>query len=174
MLKLSEDLVALIAQRHGFAELDWTRSIPIPGDRDFPVLQLPADRLRYATDRGYPVSFALGRIAKRPPLLFVHIESFDVARRKAEGADWAIPAAYTPETDDERINHALGFDEGWEDAEHECLFICDQRFAIFWRAAVLRERFGLTAADTQSLYPVALEGEQIATLRDALAKWPSA
>lgn len=174
MLKLSEDLVALIAQRHGFAELEWTRSIPIPGDRDFPVLQLPADRLRYATDRGYPVRFALGRIGKRPPLLFVHVESFDVARRAAAGADWAIPSAYTPQDDDERIVQVLGFDEGWEDAEHECLFICDSRFAIFWRAVVVRERFGLTVADTQSLYPVALDRDQIATLRDALAKWPSA
>jgi hypothetical protein len=174
VVKLTEELLAQIVQRHGFAELEWTQSIPIPGDPEFPVLQLPADRLRYATDRGYPVKFALGRIAKHAPLLFVQVESFDVARRKTEGADWAIPAAYTPQTEDERIHQVLGFDEGWEDAEHECLFVCDQRFAIFWRAVVIRERFGLTVPEIRSLYPVALDAEQIATLRDALAKWPSA
>jgi len=172
--KLSEETLALIVQRHGFAELEWTRSIPVPGDRDFPVLQLPEERLRYSTERGYPVAFALGRVGKRPPLLFVQIESFDVARRKAEGAEWAIPTAYTPQTEDERIDQVLGFDKGWEDAEPECVFVCDQRFAIFWRAVVVRERFGLTVADSQSLYPVELDREQIATLRDALAKWPSA
>jgi hypothetical protein len=107
-------------------------------------------------------------------LLVVQLESFEIATH--EGAGWAIPAAYTPTNDDQRISHALEFDEGWDDATFECAFICDDRFAVFWHAAMVRGRFGLTCPDAGSLYPVQLgerECNEIAIALDAWGKLPS-
>ena len=168
MKSLSKELFKLIETRYGHADLMWTRSIPIPGDDDFPVLQLPTDQLRYATDRGYPVTFA-PRSFDGKPLLIVQLESFAIATHK--DADWAIPGAYTPTTDDQRISQALGFDEGWEDAQFECAFVCDDKFATFWRAAFQRKRFGLTAPEAMSLYPVALGERELEPLGEILSKW---
>jgi hypothetical protein len=173
--QIPPEMLRLIAETHGYADLQWTRSIPIPGDDDFPVLQLPATKLEYVTERGYPIKLeprrwrgADGRDSDRF-LLFVQIESFEIA--KHDEAGWAIPTKYKPETDEERIAQELGFDEGWEDASMECMFICDQRFSVFWRAALQRGRFGLTVPETQSLYPVTLGKRERGPLKDILAKW---
>ncbi len=165
---ISNPLFTLAETRYGHADLAWTRSIEIPGDDDFPVLQLPADQLRYATERGYPVTFS-PRVHAGKPLLFVQVESFETATHADAG--WAIPAAYTPTTDDQRLSQALEFDEGWEDAQFECAFICDDRFAVFWRAALQRKRFGLTVPDAKSLYPVALGEREQEPLTEILAAW---
>lgn len=165
-------MLRLIAETHGYADLEWTRSIPIPGDDDFPVLQLPENKLEYATSRGYPIKLEPRRWRGAEGdrfLLFVQIESFAIEGH--DDAGWAIPSKYKPETDEERIAHELGFDEGWEDASMECIFICDQRFSVFWRAALQRERFGLTVANTQSLYPVKLGKRERGPLKDILSKW---
>jgi hypothetical protein len=172
--QIPPDLLTLIVETHGYAELEWTRSIPIPDDDDFPTLQLPTEKLEYATTRGYPISFAARKVANRSPLLFVQIESFDIEKHAADAPGWAIPAKYKPQTDEERIAHELGFDEGWEDAEVECIFICDERFSVFWRAAYERKRFGLTAAETQSLYPMNLGKRELDELNAILKKWPRA
>jgi hypothetical protein len=165
--EIEPEMLRLIAETHGYADLAWTRSIPIPDDPDFPVLQLPEGKLEYSRDRAYPIKLEPRRYGDRF-LLFVQIESFVIA----DGAgDWAIPMKYTPETDEERIAHALGFDEGWERAQMEALFICDQRFATFWRAARERERFGLTVAEMDSLYPVTLGKRELGPLSKALSKW---
>jgi hypothetical protein len=161
-------MLRLIAETHGYADLEWTRSVPIPGDDDFPVLQLPETKLEYAVSRAYPIKFEPRQHGDRF-LLFVQIESFEIETHDAAG--WAIPSKYKPETDEERIAQELGFDEGWEDAAMECIFICDQRFSVFWRAALQRERFGLTVANTQSLYPVALGKRERAPLQKILSKW---
>jgi len=166
--QIPPELLRLIAETHGYAELGWTRSIPIPGDDDFPVFELPDTKLEYSTSRGYPIKLEPRRIEDRH-LLFVQIESFDLAGH--EGAGWAIPTKYKPETDEERIAHELGFDEGWEDATMECIFICDQRFGVFWRAAHARERFGLTTPGTESLYPVRLGRRELSALSKILSKW---
>ena len=171
MKRIPAEILALITERHGYAELEWTRSIPIPGDPDFPTLQLPEDRLAYSTKRGYPISFAARAVANHAPVLVVQIESFDIERHATESPGWAIPTKDRPQSDDERINQVLGFDEGWEDAELECCFVCDARFAVFWRAAVERERFGLTVFGTESLYPVVLGDRELAPLRAVLAAW---
>lgn len=168
MKQIPPELLRLIAETHGYADLEWTRSVPIPGDDDFPVLQLPATKLEYAIERGYPIKLEPRRHEDRF-LLFVQIESFEIATHDAAG--WAIPSKYKPETDEERIAFELGFDEGWEDAAMECIFICDQRFSVFWRAALQRGRFGLTVADTQSLYPVLLGKRERGPLKDILSKW---
>ena len=168
MKTLEPRLHSFLVERHGYAELTWTRSIPIPGDDDFPVLELPEGRLRYETARGYPIKLAARRVASRA-LLIVRIESFEAAGH-AE-ADWAIPLAYKPQSDDEALDQALGFDEGWEDAAAECTFVCDDRFAVFWRAAVERKRFGLTAPEAMSLYPVTLDTRELDPLRAVLRKW---
>lgn len=173
MKQIPPELLRLIAETHGYADLGWTRSVPIPGDDDFPVLQLPAEKLAYSTERAYPIKLE-PRLWKSDAgesrfLLFVQIESFAIADHAAAG--WAIPGKYTPETDEERIAHELGFDEGWEDAAMECLFVCDQRFSVFWRAAVQRGRFGLTVADTSSLYPVTLGKRELKPLQTILSKW---
>ena len=170
MKAIGDDVLGAILARHSYAELDWTRSIPIPGDDDFPVLQLPVEKLRYSTERGYPVKLAPRKVTGHPPLLFVQIESFAIAGH--DQASWAEPIhKYTPQTDDERINQELGFDAGWDDAEHECILVCDAQFAVFWRAVHDRQRFGLTAAETSSLYPVVLEKADRAALGKLLAKW---
>jgi hypothetical protein len=166
------DVLALVRDTHGFAELTWTQSIPLQNDPEFPVLQLPETKLEYATTRGYPIKLEPRKAeGHAQPLLFVQIESFDVATHGDAG--WAIPAKYKPETDEEVIAHELGFDEGWEDARVECIFICDERFAVFWRAALDRKRFGLTVAGVQSLYPVALGEREREPLQKVLKKWRS-
>jgi hypothetical protein len=165
---IAKELLTLIETRYGHAQLTWTRSIELPDDNDFPVLELPVDHLRYSTERGYPFTFA-ARKCEGKPLLIVQVESFATAGHDA--AEWAIPAAYTPKGDDQRISHALGFDEGWEDAEFECGFVCDAQFAVFWRAAVLRKKFGLTCPHVKSLYPVALGDRELETLQELLAAW---
>ncbi len=173
MKQIPSDLLSVIVQTHGYALLDWTRSIPIPGDDDFPVLQLPEAKLEYSTTRGYPISFAARKVEGQLPLLFVQLESFDLERRKGiEAPVWATPGKYIPETDEERIAHDLGFDEGWEDAELGCIFVCDERFSVFWRAAYDRKRLGLTAAGTESLYPISLAKRELDALKDILKKWP--
>ena len=170
MKQIPPELHALIAETHGYAELQWTESIPIPDDREFPVLRLPETKLEYSTERGYPIKLEPRRVAGREhPLLFVQIESFEIA--KHDEAGWAIPARYKPQTDEERIAHELGFDEGWEDARVECIFICDERFSVFWRAVLERERFGLTAVGATSLYPVTLGDRECGPLRKILKKW---
>jgi hypothetical protein len=166
--KIASELAAMIAP----AELRWTISIAIPGDDDFPTLQLPGDLLTYSTERGYPISLAARRDGKRT-LLFVQLESFDVAKRETDKPDWAIPLKYTPRTDDERIAQALGFDEGWEDAEPECMFVCDDKFAVFWRAALTRKRFGLTTTDAGSLYVVNLGERETKPIEQAVKAWAS-
>jgi hypothetical protein len=167
---ISTELLALLASTHGYADLAWTRSIPIPGDDDFPCLELPEAKLAYATTRGYPIKFAVRKLPHGSgALLVVQLESFEVATHDAAG--WAIPTKYKPETDEERIAHELGFDEGWEDAQRECIFLCDSRFDVFWRAAVLRRRFGLTATGSLSLYPVTLGKRELGPLADALKAW---
>ena len=132
------------------------------------MLELPADQLRYSTARGYPVTFAARR-CDGVALLIAQVESYDVAGHA--GANWAIPSAYTPKTDDQRISQALEFDEGWEDAQFECGFICDDRFGVFWRAALLRKRFGLTCVGASSLYPVTLGERELGPLAAALGAW---
>ena len=154
------------------ADLRWTISIGIPGDADFPTLQLPGELMTYSTERGYPISLAARRDNKRT-LLFVQLESFDLAKHEADNPDWAIPLKYTPRTDDERIAQALGFDEGWEDAEPECVFVCDDKFAVFWRAALTRKRFGLTTTDAGSLYVVHLGDRETPAIDAALRAWAS-
>ncbi|MEO8702934.1 MAG: hypothetical protein ABI867_23010 [Kofleriaceae bacterium] len=171
MKSISADLLKLIATTHGYADLEWTRSIPIPGDPDFPVFQLPENKLAYSQERGYPISFEPRKSPNGSPLLFVQIESFDLEQHRTGNPAWAVPSKYKPETDEEAIAHELGFDEGWEDAQMECIFICDERFSVFWRAAAERERFGLTAIDTESLYPVSLEKRELAPLEKILKKW---
>lgn len=167
------ELLSLIRETHGFAELEWTQSIPISNDPEFPVLQLPETKLEYETTRGYPIKLEPRKIEGREhPFLFVQIESFEIA--KHDEAGWAIPARYKPQTDEERIAHELGFDEGWEDARVECMFICDERFSVFWRAALERKRFGLMVAGVQSLYPVTLGDRERDPLQKILKKWPKA
>jgi len=170
--QIPSDLLSVIVETHGYALLDWTRSIPIPGDPDFPVFQLPEHKLAYSKERGYPITLAARNVAGQLPLLFVQLESFDLARHQAETPVWATPSKYIPETDEERIAHELGFDEGWEDAEPGCIFICDERFSVFWRAAYERKRFGLTTFGTDSLYPVSLGKPALEALKDILKKWP--
>jgi hypothetical protein len=169
--QIPPELLQMIRESHGYAELEWTRSIPIPGDDDFPCFQLPENKLAYSTERGFPIKLAPRRVAGRDlPVLFVQIESFAIAEHADAG--WAIPSKYKPQTDEERIAHELGFDEGWEDAQMECIFICDERFSVFWRAAYQRKRFGLTAEGTQSVYPVTLDKRELDPLEKLLKKWP--
>jgi hypothetical protein len=151
---LARPLAAKLLARHGPADPAWARTLAIPGDEEFPALALPEGRLRYDTQRSYPISLAARAIDG--PCLVVQIASFDTAEHAASHPGWAIPAATTPRTDDERIRNALGFEEGWEDAEPECLFVCDARLGAFWRAARDRRRFGLTVAGAASIYPVRL------------------
>jgi hypothetical protein len=166
--QIPPELLRLIAETHGYADLEWTRSVPIPGDDDFPVLQLPETKLEYATSRGFPIKLEPRRHEDRF-LLFVQIESFEIEGH--DKAAWAEPAKYKPETDEERIAHELGFDAGWDDAAMECIFICDQRFSVFWRAARKRERFGLTVFGTESLYPVQLGKPERSALDKIISKW---
>lgn len=172
MKRIAPELLATIRETHGFGELTWTVSLPIGDDREFPVLALPAAKLTYATDRGYPLKLA-ARTADgfARPLLFVQIESFALADHGSAG--WAIPTRYTPQTDEERIAYELGFDEGWEDAAMECMFVCDERFAPFWRAARERGRFGLMVEGGESLYPVTIGDREREPLATVLKKWPS-
>jgi hypothetical protein len=167
------ELLALIVETHGYADLTWTESIPIPGDPEFPVLRLPENKLAYSTERGYPIKLAPRRATGHErPLLLVQVESFAIASHGDAG--WAIPSRYTPETDEEQIAHELGFDEGWEDAQVECIFVCDERFSVFWRAAHERRRFGLTGTGASSLYPVVLGDAERDPLQKILKKWPKA
>lgn len=170
MKAIANDVLGVILARHGYAELEWTRSIPIPGDDEFPVFQLPEEKLRYATDRGYPIKVEPRKVEGHRPLLFVQIESFAIAGH--EQASWAEPMKkYTPQTDDERIAQELGFDAGWDDAEPECIFACDAQFAVFWRAVHARGRFGLTVFGTESLYPAVLEKPDLGKLGKLLKLW---
>jgi hypothetical protein len=170
---IAPEVLNTVVDRHGYAELSWTKSVPIAGDPDFPVLELPAEKLRYATARAFPIKLAARKMANGSALLFVQFESFDIAAHAASSPEWAVPGKYTPSTEDESVDQALGFDEGWADAEPECIFICDERFAVFWRAAHERRRFGLTAPEQPSLYPVALDKPALAALKDALKAWRS-
>jgi hypothetical protein len=164
------DVLALIRDTHGFADLAWTESIPIPDDPEFPVFRLPEAKLEYAMTRGYPIKLEPRKAEQyAKPLLFVQLESFEIATHDEAG--WAIPAKYKPETDEEIIAHELGFDEGWEDARVECIFICDERFSVFWRAALDRGRFGLTVVGGQSLYPVTIGDREREPLKQILKKW---
>ena len=170
MKKIAKRDLSSFLERNGMAEVAWTSAIEIPDDPVFPALRLPASRLRYSRARSYPVAFE-PRVGDRP-LLFVEIASFDTAEHAASSPGWAIPAAYTPRDEHARLMQVLGFDEGWEDAEHECMFACDARFAGFWRAASKRGRFGLTAEGADALYPVRLDPrllEPIASFLDAVA-----
>jgi hypothetical protein len=170
--RVAPEILSLVLERHGHADLRWTLSIAIPDDDDFPTLQLPGDKLTYSTKRAYPITFTVRR-ADKATLLFVQLESFDIARHEAESPGWAIPMKYSPRTDDERIAQALEFDEGWEDAEPECIFVCDHRFSVFWRAAVARAKFGLTTTDAESLYVVTLGDRELESLGTALSAWAS-
>ena len=167
MKQIQPEMLRLIAETHGYADLAWTRSIPIPDDPDFPVLQLPDTKLEYSRTRAYPIKVEPRRFEDRF-LLFVAIESFEI---ESGAGSWAIPSKYTPETDEERIIQELGFDEGWEAAQLECIFICDQRFSVFWRAARERERFGLTMPEGDSLYPVSLTKRELGPLSKMISKW---
>jgi hypothetical protein len=164
MRELDPAIAALLADRHGAAESSWMQRVTLDGDDAFPLLRLPTDRLRYATDRGYPVDFAACRIA-RIPTLVVQLTSY--AFETGPG-DWAIPLAYEPKTDDQRIRKALGFDEGWEDVEHECTFTCTLDAMPFWRDAIARGRFGLAVVGGKSMYPVKIHDRQRAAI-DAFA-----
>lgn len=166
--RLAPALAASFLARHGLADPCWVRTIAIPGDDEFPTLTLPGVKLRYSTERSYPV--CLAAVIAGSPLLYVQFGSFDTAEHAARGPGWAIPGAYRARDDDERIRQVLGFDEGWEDAEFECMFACDGRLAGFWRAAAGRRRFGLTIPGAKSLYPVSLHDwdlESIAVFLDA-------
>ena len=97
-----------IVRLHGLADPAWTRRLEIPGDDAFPALVLPADRLAFSPARAYPVSFE-----STDAHLFVQVSSFALA----EGpGGWAIPMAYEPADDAQRVRKLLGFDEGWENA----------------------------------------------------------
>lgn len=168
MTKIDPAIAAMIAD----GDLRWTMSIAIPGDADFPTLQLPGELMTYSIERGYPLSTAVRRVDQRT-ILYAQIESYDVAQHDTGSPSWAIPLKYEPRTDDERIAQALGFDEGWEDAEPECVFGCDHRFAVFWRAAASRKRFGLTTTAAQSLYVVQLGKRELEPITQALKAWAS-
>ena len=144
-LELSPAEVDLIVLTHGRADPAWTRRFEIPGDDAFPALVLPADRVAFAGARGYPVSFATDGAH-----LFVQVSSFDLA---AGPGGWAIPTAYEPADDAQRVRKLLGFDEGWEQADPECLLVCDAAWRPFWREVLERTRFGLTVVGGESLYP---------------------
>lgn len=152
MHEIDDDLHELLLTRHGVVDPAWLQRIAIPGDDAFPALRLPEDRLRYSIERGYPLDVAACRHAG-VPLLVVQITSFELARGPG---GWAIPMAYTPKTDDQRIRKALGFDEGWEDAEPECMFVCDRATLAFWVDAAARGRLGLTVVGGTTLYPAHL------------------
>lgn len=171
MKVIPAEVLHTVVDKHGYAELSWTRSVPLPDDPDFPVLELPPEKLRYATTRAFPIKLAARKMANGSALLIAQLESFDIAAHAAATPQWATPGKYTPGTDDEAVDHELGFDEGWADAEPECIFICDERFAVFWRAAHARKRFGLTAPEQPSLYPVALDKPALAAIKDALKAW---
>jgi hypothetical protein len=160
-------MLRLIAETHGYADLAWTNAIPIDGDSAFPVLSLPETKLEYSVSRGYPIKLEPRRYDDRH-LLFVQLESFEISESPG---DWATPIKYKPETDEERIIHELGFDEGWENARMECIFVCDQRFSVFWRAAHKRERFGLTIAGGESMYSVPLTKRELGPLSKILKQW---
>lgn len=161
MLELDPAIAALVAAHHGAADPAWMLRIAIEGDDAFPVMRLPVDRLRYDTERGYPVDFAARRIGG-VPTLFVQFTSYAFANGPG---DWAIPLAYEPKTDAQRIRKALGFDEGWEDVEGECLFTCTRDTLPFWKDAIARGRFGLTVVGAKSMYAVKIHDRE----RDALA-----
>jgi hypothetical protein len=160
--------LASFLSSNGMADVAWTAAVEIPDDPEFPTLRLPASRLRYSTARSYPVAFE-PRLAADRPLLFVEIGSFDSAAHAASSPGWAIPAAYKPRDEHAHLIQVLGFDEGWEDAEHECIFACDAGFAAFWRAASERGRFGLTADGADALYPVRLDARLLEPIASFLA-----
>ena len=146
MNALDDELGALVIA----VQAAWVVRLAIPGDDAFPVLRLPTEHLRFAKERGYVLSFAVARRFGAVELL-VDVSSFDLD----EGpGDWAIPCAYTPTTDTQRLRQALGFDEGWELADLECVLACDASTSEFWRAALERGRLGLTASGAGTLFPV--------------------
>lgn len=166
MIELDPAIAGLVAARHGAADPAWMLRIAIEGDAAFPLLRLPVDRLRYDKERGYPVDFAARRVAG-VPTLFVQLTSYAFANGPG---DWAIPLAYEPKTEDQQIRKALGFDEGWEDVEGECLFTCTPETLPFWRDASARGRFGLTVVGAKSMYAVKIHDRQ----RDVLDAFATA
>jgi len=144
-LRLSPDELALIARTHGSADPAWTRRFEIPGDAEFPALVLPADGVAFSAQRAYPVSFETDGAH-----LFVQVSSFDL---KEGPGGWAIPTAYEPSDDAQRVRQLLGFDEGWENAAFERLLVCDAAWRPFWRDVLGRKRFGITVVGGESLYP---------------------
>ena len=144
-MRLSPANLELVIHTHGRADPTWTRRFEIPGDAAFPALVLPADKVAFSRARAYPVSFETDG-----EHLFAQIASFDLE----EGpGGWAIPAAYEPKDDGQRVRKLLGFDEGWENATYECLLVCDGAWRPFWRDVLERNRFGLTVVGGESLYP---------------------
>jgi hypothetical protein len=144
-VRLSPADLDLIVRTHGRADPAWITRLAIPGDDTFPTLVLPADKLAFSGKRAFPVAFETDGAH-----LLVQISSFDLA----EGpGGWAIPMAYEPKDDAQRVRKLLGFDEGWEDATPECLLVCDAAWRPFWRDVMARKRFGLTVVDGESLYP---------------------
>lgn len=162
---IAADLVAHLVAPGATVPTAWLASVPVPGDEALPTLVVPADRLRYAANRGYAASFAVREVTGTP-YLFVELVSFDLA----EGpGGWAIPLAYVPRNDEEALRRALDFDEGWEDVEVEARLAFGADAFDFWRSAAARGRVGLTVVGGASLYPVTLGDREQA----ALASLPS-
>jgi len=136
----------------GRADPAWVHTIAIPDDPRFPTLQVPNSLLAYARDRAYSLALA-ARVVAAAPQLFAQLTSFAAADG---GGGWAIPLASTPHDERAALRQALGFDEGWELARLETMFVCDEAFGPFWEAALERGRFGLTVPGAGSLYPVSL------------------
>jgi hypothetical protein len=144
-MRLSPADLELVIATHGRADPAWTRRFEIPGDDAFPALVLPADKLVFSGTRAFPLSFETDG-----DHLFAAISSFDL---KEGPGGWAIPLAYEPKDDAQRVRKLLGFDEGWEQAAPECLLVCDADWRPFWREVFGRKRFGITVVGGESLYP---------------------
>ena len=161
-MRLEPGDLELVIGLHGRADPACTRTFQIPGDAAFPALLLPQDGIAFSPARAYPVSFETDGAH-----LFVQVSSFDLA----EGpGGWAIPSAYEPADDAQRVRQLLGFDEGWENAAPECLLVCDGAWRPFWRDVLSRKRFGLTVVGGQSLYPNKIgerEAEPLRTFLDS-------
>jgi hypothetical protein len=161
-VRLSPDEVDLIIRTHGRADPACARRFEIPGDAEFPALVLPADSVMFTGARAYPISFETDGVH-----LFVQVASFDL---KEGPGGWAIPTAYEPKDDAQRVRKLLGFDEGWENAAHECLLVCDAAWHPFWMDVLARRRFGLTVVGAQSLYPNKIGDREAAPLTAFLAR----
>lgn len=144
-VRLAPADLELVIATHGRADPVWVRRFEIPGDDAFPALMLPADRLAFSGARAYPIAFAAAA-----DHLFMQVSSFNI---KEGPGGWAIPMAYEPKDDAQRVRKLLGFDEGWEQAAFECLLVCDAGWRPFWRDVLGRKRFGITIVGGESLYP---------------------